>query len=233
MNECAGNAKEQGKASLTKAITWATTDAAGPGLPLLRTALLDLASIYIAEQAVPAAAACLQAAAVAGRCLEQLLRAPQALGPVTASAVPTWAAELLQGMPFTTVMVAILETAHAAQSNAEPDSKVCTERTVSCMRVGPGSASASASELKAQQGGSRVQTTSQQCALCWHDRCFVVSCPATHSHSWLYCRANLQLHRPSSCFGYPWGISETYSLTCRPGSSICSEATVHDCYKQS
>ena len=140
MIDCAGGAREQGKASLTKAITWASTDAAGPSLPLLRTALLDLASIHVAEQAVPAAAACLQAAAVAGRCLEQLLRAPQALGPATASAVPTWAAELLQGMPFTAVMVAILETAHAAQKSTEPDNAVCTERAVS-----GNSASASAS----------------------------------------------------------------------------------------
>ena len=81
-----------------KVVTWAATDAAGPSLPLLRSALLDLASIHLAEAAVPAATACLQAATAAGRCLDQLLTAPQALGPVTAPAVPTWAVQLLQGI---------------------------------------------------------------------------------------------------------------------------------------
>lgn len=94
----AGKAREQAKASLSKAITWTTTDAAGPGLPLLRTALLDLASIHLAETAVPAATACLQAVAAVGRCLEQLLKAPQALGSVTPAAIPSWAVQLLQGM---------------------------------------------------------------------------------------------------------------------------------------
>ena len=93
-----GRAAEEGKATLMKVVTWAATDAAGPGLPLLRTALLDLASIHLAEAAVPAAMGCLQAAAAAGQCLDQLLKAPQALGPVSATSIPTWAVQLLQGM---------------------------------------------------------------------------------------------------------------------------------------
>ena len=85
------------KASLQKAITWCTTDAAGPSLGLLRAALLDLASVLIAEKAVPGALACLQAAATAGACLRALLTAPQDLDMVNAAAVPAWASTSLQG----------------------------------------------------------------------------------------------------------------------------------------
>ena len=85
------------KASLRKAITWCCTDAAGPSLGLLRIALLDLASALLAEGAVPDAHACLQAASTAGACRDTLLKAPQALGAVTAAAVPAWATQLLQG----------------------------------------------------------------------------------------------------------------------------------------
>lgn len=85
------------KASLQRTITWCGTDAAGPSLGLLRTALLDLASMLIAEKAVPGALACLKAAATAGACLDALLAAPQDLGFVTAAAVPAWALALLQG----------------------------------------------------------------------------------------------------------------------------------------
>ena len=85
------------KANLQKAITWCTTDAAGPSLGLLRAALLDLASVLIAEKAVPGALACLQAAATAGACSRALLTAPQDLGLVNAAAVPAWVSTLLQG----------------------------------------------------------------------------------------------------------------------------------------
>ena len=85
------------KASLSKAITWCTTDAAGPSLGLLRSALLDLASLHLAEGTIPSAFACLQAASAAGSCRDALLKAPQALGAVTASAVPAWATQLLHG----------------------------------------------------------------------------------------------------------------------------------------
>lgn len=89
------------KASLQKAITWCTTDAAGPSLGLLRAALLDLASVLIAEEAVPGALACLQAAATAGACLNALLTAPQDLGAVNAAAVPAWVSTSLQGKRVT------------------------------------------------------------------------------------------------------------------------------------
>lgn len=89
----------EGKASLQKVVAWASTDAAGPSLPLLQAALLDLASLHLPAGAVPAALACLQAAAAVGRCLSHLTKAPQALGPVNPSCVPTWAVQLLQGMP--------------------------------------------------------------------------------------------------------------------------------------
>lgn len=85
------------KASLQKAMTWCTMDAAGPSLGLLRGALLDLASLLLAEGAVPGALACLQTAAAAGTCRDALLTAPQVLGPITATAVPAWAMQLLQG----------------------------------------------------------------------------------------------------------------------------------------
>lgn len=85
------------KASLQKAITWCTTDAAGPSLGLLRGALLDLAAVLSAEKAVPGALACLQAAATAGACLNTLLTAPQDLGVVSAAAVPAWVSTSLQG----------------------------------------------------------------------------------------------------------------------------------------
>lgn len=90
-------AQSEGKASLQKAITWCTTDAAGPGLGLLRTALLDLTSMLLAQKAVAGAHACLQAAATAGACLKALLSAPQDLGTVAAAAVPAWASTILQG----------------------------------------------------------------------------------------------------------------------------------------
>lgn len=85
------------KASFQKAITWCTADAAGPGLGLLRAALLDLASVLIAEKAVPGALACLQAAATAGACLNALLTAPQDLGVVNTADVPAWISTSLQG----------------------------------------------------------------------------------------------------------------------------------------
>ena len=85
------------KASLQKTISWCTTDAAGPSLGLLRAALLDLASVLIAEKAVSGALACLQAAATAGACLSALLTAPQDLGMVNSAAVPAWLSMSLQG----------------------------------------------------------------------------------------------------------------------------------------
>ncbi len=85
------------KASLQKVITWCTTDAAGPSLGLLRGALLNLASLLLAEGALPGALACLQSAAAAGTCRDALLSAPQVLGPITANAAPAWAIQLLQG----------------------------------------------------------------------------------------------------------------------------------------
>jgi hypothetical protein len=93
----AGEMVSIAKASLQKAITWCTTDAAGPSLGLLRGALLDLASLLLAEGALPSALACLQTAAAAGTCRDALLSAPQVLGPITATAVPAWAMQLLQG----------------------------------------------------------------------------------------------------------------------------------------
>lgn len=95
----AGEAAIAAKAILQKAITWCTMDAAGPSLGLLRMALLDLASVLLSEGALPGALACLQAAATAGGCREALLQGPQALGAVTVTAVPTWATQLLQGVP--------------------------------------------------------------------------------------------------------------------------------------
>ena len=94
---CADEARAAAKASLRKAITWCTTDAAGPSLGLLRSALLDMASGLLAERAVPDAFACLQGAATAGACLSTLLTAPQDLCVVTAAAVPAWASTMLQG----------------------------------------------------------------------------------------------------------------------------------------
>ena len=94
---CTEEAGAAAKASLQKAITWCTTDAAGPSLGLLRTALLDLASVLIAQKAVPGALACLQAAATAGACLNALLTAPQDLGMVNGAAVPVWVSTSLQG----------------------------------------------------------------------------------------------------------------------------------------
>lgn len=93
----AGEMASTAKASLQKVITWCTTDAAGPSLGLLRAALLDLASLLLAEGALPKALACLQSAAAAGTCRDALLSAPQVLGPITATAVPAWAIQLLQG----------------------------------------------------------------------------------------------------------------------------------------
>jgi hypothetical protein len=93
----AGEMASTAKASLQKVITWCTTDAAGPSLGLLRGALLDLASLLLAEGALPGALACLQGAAASGTCRDALLSAPQVLGPITATAVPAWAIQLLQG----------------------------------------------------------------------------------------------------------------------------------------
>ncbi len=93
----AGEMASTAKTSLQKVITWCTTDAAGPSLGLLRGALLDLASLLLAEGALPGALACLQSAAAAGTCRDALLSAPQVLGPITATAVPAWATQLLQG----------------------------------------------------------------------------------------------------------------------------------------
>ena len=93
----AGEMASTAKASLQKVITWCTTDAAGPSLGLLRGALLDLASLLLAKGALPGALACLQSAAAAGTCKDALLSAPQVLGLITATAVPAWAMQLLQG----------------------------------------------------------------------------------------------------------------------------------------
>ena len=93
----AGEMASTAKASLQKVITWCTTDAAGPSLGLLRGALLDLASLLLAEGALPGALACLQSAAASGTCRDALLSAPQVWGPITATAVPAWAIQLLQG----------------------------------------------------------------------------------------------------------------------------------------
>ena len=94
----AGKAASAAKVSLQRAITWCTTDAAGPSLALLRGALLDLASVLLAEGALPHVLACLQAAATVGTCRDSLQMAPQSLGAVTATAIPTWAVQLLQGV---------------------------------------------------------------------------------------------------------------------------------------
>ena len=56
----AEKAREEGKASLQKVVTWGSTDAAGPSLPLLQHALLDLASLHLAAGAVPAALGAIQ-----------------------------------------------------------------------------------------------------------------------------------------------------------------------------
>ncbi len=106
----AGEMVSTAKASLQKVITWCTTDAAGPSLGLLRGALLDLASLLLAEGALPGALACLQSAAAAGTCRDALLSAPQVLGPITATAVPAWAIQLLQGRFFCLLLYRLLIT---------------------------------------------------------------------------------------------------------------------------
>lgn len=138
-NVFAEEAGAAAKASLQKVITWCTTDAAGPSLGLLRTALLDLASVLLAEKAVPGALACLQAAATAGACLDALLAAPQDLGAVAAAALPAWVSTLLQGelyMPPGSMCTCLsaLHRCLCTVTTGSPDKAVSNVPRFSCLR---------------------------------------------------------------------------------------------------